>query len=127
MADITAIREALRRLARAGLDPLALTHDNAADSVRVVPAVDDFDVGNGMDRFGFNVVLQVGPVGANAERLLDLLLDPEYGMRAALEGDRTLSGLVSDTVVVRCSGYQVFPNRAGAEQLGATWLARCLI
>lgn len=98
--------------------------------VRVIPAVDEFADGAGLDLLGFNVLVTTGMIGdPEAEDRMDELLDPEGGIRRLLESDRTLDGLVSDVAVKRCSGYQTFPGKdAGAlALLGATWFVRCSV
>lgn len=124
MADIAAIRRALREAVEDGLSSFG-------GSVRVVPAIDEFDNGSrGFDYLGFAVSVTTGPVEDPAsEDGLDALLDPDGGVRVLLEGDRKLGGLVSDTVVTRCSGYQTFPVRGDAHPslLGATWTVRCMV
>lgn len=137
MSAITDIRRALDVAAIAWLAVLAesdqaigaFIRPAAPPVVRVVPGVAELTERQDFDKLGFNVMITVGPIGdRGAEALLDEMLDPNVGLRVALEANRTLDGLVSDTVVRKCSGYQTFPGPTfpdgrcpGPDLLGATW------
>jgi hypothetical protein len=84
---------------------------------QVTPSAIDYSQGAGMDVQRFNVRIVVGRDGDAAQERLDELI-AAAGVKALLEADRTLGGLVADVAVVKCTGYQLFPP---ADVLGATW------
>jgi uncharacterized Rossmann fold enzyme len=93
----------------------------------VAPAETDYS-SQGLDRMRFNVRIVVGPVGVEqAEGLLDELIAAEgdRSVKALLEADRRLDGLVADLDVPRCSGWQTF-RREGHDAIGATWTVTTL-
>lgn len=59
------------------------------------------------------------------QRKLDALLAPD-AIKAVIESDTTLGGLVDDLHVSEVSGEQLFP-RGGANYLGCEWSVRVLI
>jgi len=133
VSTITQMKDALRVLATSGLNDVA--------EIRVVPGPAEYTERQDFDKIGFNIIVITGPVGDDeAEQHLDWLLDPQVGMRAALEVNRDLDGLVSDLVVRKSSGYQMFPGppittsdrhgstvAPGRERVGATWHVICMI
>ena len=58
-----------------------------------------------------------------AQENLDRLIDraAPHSVKAALELDKTLGGLVSILVVQSCTGYQEYARADGTTALGAEW------
>jgi hypothetical protein len=76
-------------------------------------------------RVEYHVSLVVGPDSDPAREKLDGLLAPG-GIKARLENDPVLAGLVCDLSVKSCSGYQRRAGPDGEQQLGATWIVDTL-
>jgi hypothetical protein len=91
------------------------------------PLVYDLTMGRGLDQIPFTVEVFTGsPVDVGAQMLLDEYLEPTGGrsIKAALEVDKTLGGLVDTLHVTQSTGYHavVFPHRGQADPLlVATW------
>lgn len=121
MSTITAVRRALA----------ATLTDIGAQTVAVAPAPAEFgDHPMDVDRVGFHVTIAVGPLTPESEERLDELMDPAEagGVRALLEADRTLGGLVSTLSVKKCTGYQALQSAPNtAPDLGATWTVQALM
>lgn len=119
ISQITDIRRAL----------VATLADLDVQTVAVAPAPAEFgDHAMAVDRVGFHVTVTTGPITPGSEDRLDDLMDPVGGVRALLEGDRTLGGLVGSLAVTKCSGYQALQTAPDAPpQLGATWTVQCLV
>jgi len=64
-----------------------------------------------------------------SQRLLDRMLESEgsVSVKAALESDTTLNGLVDDLIVVSRTGYQTFVPEGRGPVLGAEWVVRVFI
>lgn len=101
-------------------------------SVWVVPDETDYDeaMQRGLDCVKITVQAFAGLVAdQGAQALLDEMLDPAgaTSVKAAIEADRTLGGVVDDLRVVRHTGYQVFqrPNLGSGtstgQLVGAEW------
>jgi hypothetical protein len=118
MASPTEVRRAIA----ARLDDL---------DVRVTPAPVEYSTDNGLDRAQYTIRVRVGADGdPQAEELLDQLHDPDdpVSIKQRLEADRTLGGLVSHLVVIKASGYQLYPSPVPGEPLvlGATFTVQTL-
>lgn len=128
MADLAAIRAGLAaRLATIeGLQQSAyVLAQPTPPAVEVMPGPIDYDLamGRGLDRRNFTVRAFVGLTGdIGAQKLLDKLLakDGPQSIKAAIESDPTLGGVVDDLHVRRNTGYRVFVK--GSDQvLGSEW------
>lgn len=75
--------------------------------------------GEPFDTRAFIVQIVLGPDSEEARDQLDELLDPT-GLKALLEADDTLGGLVADLEVVRASGHRLYQTDDGL-RLGAEW------
>lgn len=88
-----------------------------------------FDKGFSTDELRFKVRAIIGSVlNIEGQQYLDSLLDSsgEMSVKAALEADRQLGGLVDDLRVEEVSGYRLYPYDAGPGQqpmrlLGCEW------
>jgi len=84
----------------------------------------------GMDTWEFTLRVMIGNVGdIGPQNLLDELLEPTgtTSMKAAVEQDNTLAGLVYDLSVTDCTGYrQYVPTPGSAPVMGADWTLRIL-
>lgn len=86
----------------------------------------DRAMARGMDGTQMTVRVYVGnTTDIGSQKRLDRMLAPAGAdsVKAAIEADRTLGGVVDDLRVTRCSGYRVY-SRAGmpnATVLGAEW------
>lgn len=100
----------VRRALTAALDSL---------DVEVRPAAITYAEAHGLTTARYEVTVLTGPAGdSGAEDQLDDLIAPG-GVKAQLEHDRTLSGLVADLNVTKCTGWQVYQR--GEQMLGAMW------
>ena len=80
----------------------------------------------GLPRSRYEVTVLTGPIDDTAaQERLDELLAPD-GLKATLEADRTLGGLVSDIDVAKCTGWQAHKGPAGEAFIGATWTVQTL-
>lgn len=91
----------------------------------VFPAATSYDeaMARGLDKWTFTVVAVVSAaVDQDGQKNLDLYLAPSggYSIKAAIESDRTLGGVVSNLRVTQVSGYRVYADDRGAN-LGAEW------
>lgn len=96
--------------------------------VRVAPGPVEYDPCGGIDTAAFVVRAIVGLAGdEHAENTLDELIQPEgaRSIKALLEADHDLGGLVVDTAVTRCTGWQLF-RQGEHDALGATWTVNTL-
>jgi len=61
------------------------------------------------------VGVTVGPPSPEAEELLDILLEPdgEHSVRATLEANVSLGGVVAEVYVIGHSGYRIYPSPDG--------------
>lgn len=88
--------------------------------VDVRPAAVTYAEARGLTSARYEATVLTGPAGdPDAEDQLDDLIAPE-GVKATLEQDRTLGGLVADLNVSKCTGWQVY-RRGEQQMLGATW------
>jgi len=116
MASPTEIRRAISAL----LDSL-----DGVD-VQVAPAAVEYGARELHQAFAVRIL--TGPAGDEAaELLLDELIAPDGGrsVKRLVETDPTLGGLVTDTTVTRCTGWQLFP-RGDMAAVGATWTVSTL-
>jgi hypothetical protein len=76
----------------------------------------------------FVIRVMAGPAGEEAEDRLDEMLAPDgpQSIRAALEADRTLGGLVSDLRVVRHGGHRPYAVPGSEPALGSEWVVDVL-
>jgi len=90
--------------------------------VTVAPAGAEYD--SRVTRADYDITVIVGIDTEEAREYLDALLtdDGQRSVRARLQTDATLGGLVSDITVTKRSGYRTYPT-ADRPQLGATWVA----
>ena len=95
-------------------------------TVEAAPGTVDYDAaGPGSHSVAYQITVLVGlPRYEAVRRALDRLIEPD-GVKAALEQDRTLGGLVTDLSVTKCSGYQLH-RRDETDLLGATWTVNTL-
>lgn len=91
---------------------------------------------NGLTRWNLIVQAFVGAVAdEGAQVVLDQLIAAtgDFSVRAAIESDLTLGGIVDDLTVQKCSGYQVYDNPAhlkalsAAQLIGAQWMVEVLV
>jgi hypothetical protein len=78
----------------------------------------------GLDALVFTVRAMVGtPTDIGAQKRLDRMISPtgEDSIKAAVEADGTLGGVVEDLHVTSCSGYKAFARDGGTVALGANW------
>lgn len=79
----------------------------------------------GGDTWEFTLRAMLGSVGdIAAQQTLDQLLEPTgaTSMKAAIETNYTLGGLVFDITVPACTGYrQYMPTPSSAPVIGADW------
>lgn len=62
-------------------------------------------------------------VDSGGQQFLDELIQQTgaNSVKAALETDTTLGGLVQNLIVKKCSGYKQYPVSTGVHRLGADW------
>ena len=100
--------------------------------LQVFPDEIDYDttMGRGLDTLMFIVQAHVGASSdIGAQKKLDAMLAPSgatVSVKAAVEADRTLGGVVHDCRVVSCTGYRVYITPAGTGVLGAEWSVQVL-
>lgn len=114
----------MRRALAATLEPL---HASPGLTLRVASGPVEY-AAVGFDRLGFNVQAVAGLAGdEDAENLLDELIarDGARSVKTLLEADPELGGLVSDTAVVRCTGWQLY-RQGDHDAIGATWTVHTL-
>jgi hypothetical protein len=78
----------------------------------------------GLDALVFTVRAMVGtPTDIGAQKRLDRMIAPtgDDSVKAAVEADGTLGGVVEDVRVTECSGYKAFARDGGTVALGANW------
>jgi len=89
----------------------------------VVPGDIEFDqaMQRGMDRWTFRVVALAGLASdIGAQKKLDEFLAPSgaTSVKAAVEADRTLGGVVDDLRVTAATGYRTYGQPGGQVHLG---------
>lgn len=92
-------------------------------NVQIFPEKVDYDIGVRTDRWTMTVQILVGTtLDVGAQINLDAYLAPSgvKSVKAALESDRTLGGLVDTLEVSRCSGYKLY-KIGSIHALGAEW------
>lgn len=116
MASSTEIRRALAALL-AVLD---------VGDVSVAPGEIAYEPGVLRQRFAVRAITGL-PGDEQAEATLDELMEPEgaRSIKALLEADHTLGGLVADVTVTRCTGWQLF-RIDDHDAIGATWTVSTL-
>ena len=72
-------------------------------------------------------VALVSDIGA--QKILDRFLSPDgaFSIKAAIEADATLGGVVSDLQVTTAAGEQVYVRDQGGPVLGSEWTVRVLL
>lgn len=83
----------------------------------------------GLDRWHLIIQAFVGAVGDKGPQLLlDQFMAPAGGksVKAAVEADRQLGGLVQDTVVTSCTGYRTYVAEGRPPVLGCEWAVEVL-
>jgi hypothetical protein len=78
----------------------------------------------GLDALVFTVRAMVGtPTDIGAQKRLDRMIAPTGAdsVKAAVEADGTLDGLIHALHVTECSGYKAFARDGGTVALGANW------
>lgn len=124
MSQVREIRTALR----AALGDVVPETETPEPHLKIFPGPTEFEAEAGLDKRGFIVRVIVGrDDDPDAQEQLDELLEAtgEGSVRAALEVDDTLGGLVIDARVARCSGYRTFPPQ-DRPMLGADWTVEVL-
>jgi hypothetical protein len=128
---IAAAREALaeaiqRRFPSMQVSPYILSTPTLP-AVFVFPGLVEYDLAmhRGGDNTEFIVRAMVGPYGdIAAQQLMDQLLEPSGtgSMKAAIEQDNTLGGLVYDVSATTCTGLRLYhPTPGSAPVMGADW------
>lgn len=82
----------------------------------------------GMDEVLIAVQAFGGPMTIGAQQVLDEWLKPTgtRSIKAAIESDRTLGGIVQDAVVTKASGYRQYKMSDATVVLGCEWQVRVL-
>jgi hypothetical protein len=129
MADVTAIREALA--AALAVIPDVQVNAYALSSatppcIEVEPGSTTYDIamGRGADRLKFTVRAFVAlNLDIGAQMRLDLMLagSGANSVKAAVETDRTLGGLVDSLRVTENMGYRRFVKEQAHVLLGSEW------
>lgn len=134
MADITEIRVALA----GSLEPIEqlqespfLLSNPTPPCAEIVPAPIEYDkaFARGTDLIKLIVRVMVGiNTDVGAQKLLDTFLASSgpKSIKAALETDESLGGLVDNVNVTACTGYRIFKREGGASLLGAEWTVEVL-
>lgn len=81
-------------------------------------------MGGGLNVYTFQVFGAVSrQTDIGAQKKLDQHVDPTgaLSVKAAVEGDRTLGGVVGDAVVTACTGYQEYAREGAPSVLACTW------
>jgi len=134
MASLADIREGLK----ARLDTIPDVQTSAymlapptPPAMHIVPAAMEYDVAfqRGLDRLTLTVQGFV-PLTADigAQKKLDgwLAAEGSESVKNAIEGDKTLGGVVSDLRVIRHGGYQSLLVEGRAPMLMAEWTVQVL-
>ena len=131
---IAQVREALaeaiqRRFPSIQVSPYILsTPTLPAAFVFPGPVTYDLAMHRGADNTEFTVRAMVGPYGdIAAQQLIDQLLEPSGvgSMKAAIEQDNTLGGIVFDVSATDCTGLRMYqPTPGSAPVMGADWTLR---
>lgn len=99
-------------------------------SIEVMPDEVEYDktFQRGTDYWFFKVRAFVGkPDAIGAQKRLDRMLASSgaESVKARIESDHTLGGLVDNLLVTKCSGYRVYgAGQSGPGVLGAEWSVR---
>jgi hypothetical protein len=131
VATIDQIREGLR----AALDTIAdwqvsayMLASPTPPAMHIFPEEIDYDgaMHRGMDTLMFTVEAFAGiSSDIGAQKKLDQMLAPSgaTSVKAAVEADRTLGGIVSDLHITKATGYRVYElhGAARAPVLGCQW------
>jgi hypothetical protein len=130
---VAELRQALAAALRAGLTGVQvspyMTSSPTAPSAFLFPSTVDYDqaFGRGLDEYAFQLQAFVGEVSdVGAQTTLDRMLEPSGAgsVKAAVEADPTLGGLVDDVTVTRFEGYRRFAVEGRGVVLGAEWSIR---
>ena len=131
---VAQVREALaeaiqRRFPSMQVSPYILSAPTLP-AVFVFPGPVQYDLAmhRGADFSEFTVRAMVGPYGdIAAQQLMDQLLEPSgaTSMKAAIEQDVTLGGVVYDVSATDCTGLRMYqPTPGSAAVMGADWTLR---
>lgn len=131
---MAAIREGLAANLRAiqGFDVSAYLKSNPnPPAIHLYPDEVTYDaaMNRGLDDLYFIVQAFVATsLDQDAQQKLDLMLAKSgaTSIKAAIESDRTLGGVVSDTHVVNSDTYTTYERGDGSILLGANWRVRVL-
>lgn len=128
MADLSDVREGLA--ANLGLIEHVqvsayMLGNPTPPAIEVMPDETEYDktFRRGMDRWFLKVRAFVGkPSDIGSQKRLDRMIATSgaNSVKAAIETDCTLGGVVDDLRVVKCSGYRTYGQTPGV--LGAEWL-----
>lgn len=137
MADLTAIREAIAAALEVSFgDSMQISAEMLSNptppSAHVFPDETDYHKAMGNGAEDWNLIVQVFVATTSdigAQRLLDSMLASTGAgsVKAAIEADRTLGGLVSGLKVRKTSGYRVYQRALGDPLLGADWHLTVLV
>ena len=129
MADLADIREALA----ASLASIPNLHQSGyllanptPPFAEVYPVAKVYDraMQRGLDVWHLNVRVGVGMgLSLGAQRSLDAFIADigTSSIKAAIEDDRTLGGVVEFVRVTRCDAYRMFERQGSSAVLGAEW------
>lgn len=134
MASLREVRDgiAMTLLALDGIDVSPrMTSNPTLPAIQVFPDAVDYHQAMADGFTGWQMIVQVlvGLVdGAGAQDLLDELIEPTgtRSIKAILESNPRLGGVVDDLIVMDCTGYRVYPRPQGEPVLGAEWHVRVL-
>lgn len=128
-ASLTDIREGLAA-SLAVLEGVQVTAhmlvNPSPPAIHVYPSETEYDLTmqRGLDQWTLTVQAVVNSVSdIGSQRKLDEFIAPagSQSVKAAIEADGTLGGIVADTRVVSCTGYRVYARDGAAPVLGAEW------
>lgn len=128
MADLSDIREGIAvnlRLIPSVQVSAYMLGNPTPPSIEVMPDETDYDktFQRGTDRWFLKVRAFVGkPSDIGAQKRLDEMLASSgpLSVKANIEVDCTLDGVVDDLRVTKCSGYRTYGQQPGV--LGAEWV-----
>jgi hypothetical protein len=131
VATLEQIREALAAAVRTAMPDRQVSaymlSNPTPPAVHLYPSNIDYHkaFGNGLEPLTFEVQAFVAAASGDigSQKNLDRFLDPgsPTSLKAALESDVTLGGLVNDLIVRSASGYRQFVTQDRGYMLGCTW------
>jgi len=103
----------------------------AVETIHFFPDSTDYDMAGsrGLDEWVWTVQAFLAlSIDESAQRRLDDLLASSgaLSVKAAVEADSTLGGVVNDLRVVKAEGYQLFQLPGRGDVLGSTWTVHVL-